>query len=75
MVEITTTGKTNGRVLVSYGRLNSIQVYGFDTYAQFLMRDFPALSKYHFGLYLTTPPKGGLKLRQPYKLVGSNRKA
>ena len=32
MVEITTTGKANGRVLVSYGRLDSIQAYGFDTH-------------------------------------------
>ena len=31
------------------------------------MRDFPALFKSHFGLYLTTPPKGDLKLRQPFQ--------
>mgnify|MGYP003620363391 FL=1 len=31
------------------------------------MQDFPALSKYHFDLYLTTPPKGILKLRQPFQ--------
>ena len=51
-------GKANGRVLVSYGRLDSIQVYGFDTYTKIFNAGFSRFIQIPFWLVFDHTTKG-----------------